>query len=553
MRRSHAVLAAVSALVVLAGAGVFWLLRPGGGPEDTAEKFLAAWQRGDTAAMRALTQNPPADLPQQVTRLRDDLGAVRQQFTVSSIGDEKDGRAGGSFRARFTLAGDRVWAYDGRLSFVQRDDEWLVDWSPHVLYPTLEDGQRLRAARTWPARAKILGADGSDLALSSSGSVAQLIGTLGPATAEAAKKIGAPYQKGDSVGLDGLQRQYERRLAGDPALAVQIVGADGKAVKTLQRFGGKAGQPLQTTLDPKVQEAAGEAFGGVSKPASMVVLRPSTGEILGLVNQPGGYNRALMGRYPPGSTFKVVTAAALVAGGLNVGTRVGCPATTSVNGQTVKNAGHESFGTISFREAFAHSCNTTMVRMAADRLDDKRLAGMAERFGFNKPIIAGLPAERASFPATKSSNGLAMAAIGQGEVLTSPLNMASVAAAAASGTWRSPRLVDAALTSQAVDAGGHKPQAPLRLDAGVKAALQNQLMPAVVSEGTGADAGFPPGSAGKTGTAEFGTARAGQDPPTHAWFIGYRGDLAFAVIVEDGGSGPEAAAPIGAKLLRAVG
>ncbi|MFC6934006.1 penicillin-binding transpeptidase domain-containing protein [Actinomadura yumaensis] len=284
----------------------------------------------------------------------------------------------------------------------------------------------------------------------------------------------------------------------------------------------------------------------MDKPASLVAVRASTGEILAAANKPGGYNRALMGRYPPGSTFKVVTAAALVAGGMDPRTPVGCPATTSIGGRTFKNSEYEKFGTVPLREAFAHSCNTTFARLAVDKLGEKRLAQVAAQFGFNAPVIAGLPAVRAAFPDAKDDTALASAAFGQGEVLTSPLNMASVAAAAAGGTWRSPRLVDASLASQAADAGGREPEPPHRLEPAVERALHS-LMPAVVSEGTASKVDFPSGTAGKTGTAEFGS---GKEPPTHAWFIGYRGDLAFAVIVEGGGTGAGAAAPIAASFLK---
>ncbi|MFG2007367.1 penicillin-binding transpeptidase domain-containing protein [Spirillospora sp. NPDC048911] len=549
MSKSRKVIALAAALAVLLGGGAaWWLLKGDDGPGDTAKDYLAAWQRGDVAAMRALTADPPADFDKRFAQLREDLGVVRQKYEPGSIGKPKDGAAGGSYEATLTLAGNRDWSYVGMLPFTKRDGEWRVAWSPQVIYPALKEGQRLKAARTWPARAGITAADGSSLEQSSSGSVQQLAGPVSPATADAAKKLGAPYRQGDPVGADGLQRQYERRLAGTPALAVQIVGADGKAVKTVQRFGGKDGRLVRTTLDPKVQKAAGEALAGVGKSASMVALRPSTGEILAVANKPGGYNRALMGRYPPGSTFKVVTAAALVADGLDAQSRVPCPATTNVGGRQFKNYKNEDFGTVSFRDAFAHSCNTTFARLAVDKLGQKRLAQVAAQFGFNAPVIAGLPAVRASFPQAKDDTAFASASFGQGEVLTSPLNMASVAAAAASGTWRSPRLVDAALASQAVDAGGRKPEQPHQLEPGVRRALRT-LMPAVVKEGTAANVDFPAGTAGKTGTAEFGS---GAEPPTHAWFIGYRGDVAFAVIVEDGGTGAEAAAPIAAKFLRGL-
>lgn len=554
MRRSRvvtsrpAIAAAIALMAVIVGAGTVWFLSRGDDPRDTAERYLAAWSGGDFAAMKALTDRPPADFEKRLTGMRDELGVTRQRFTVAAIGSPDGDKAGGSYSAELTLAGDRTWKYEGAMPFVKRDGTWLVAWSPQLMHPSLKEGQRLRAARAWPDRAAVLAVDGSDLSGSPSGSAQQLAGPLGPASAEAAKKLGAPYREGDVVGAGGLQQQYERRLAGTPALAVQIVDADGKPVKTLQRFGGADGKPLKTTVDPKVQAAAGKALGDVRKNASMVAVRPSTGEILAVANKPGGYNRALMGRYPPGSTFKVVTAAALVADGVGVGTKVGCPATTTVGGRSFHNYQYEDFGTIPFRDAFAHSCNTTFARLAVDRLGEKRLAEVASQFGFNAPIIAGLPAVRAAFPKNKDETAFASASFGQGKVLTSPLNMASVAAAAADGTWRSPRLVDAALASQAADAGGRKPVPPKKLEPAVEKAL-HALMPAVVSEGTASGVGFPSGTAGKTGTAEFGS---GKNPPTHAWFIGYRKDVAFAVIVEGGGTGAEAAAPIAAKFLKGL-
>jgi len=543
MRRSRVVTAVVAALAVFVGAGAWWLLRGEAGPEGTAKSYLAAWERGDFAAMRELTADPPADFEKRFAQLRSDLGVVRQRYEVASAKKNGGDKGGGSFNATLTLSGDRTFSYLGMLPFVKRDGKWRVKWSPQVIHPSLNEGQRLTAARSWPLRAGITDASGESLVGSTSGSVQQLAGPVSPATDDLAQLLGEVV----GGGADRLQKQYERRLAGTPAVAVQIVGEDGKAVKTLQRYGGKEGQPLRTTIDSNLQQAAGQALADVSKPASLVALRPSTGEILAVANKPGGYNRALLGRYPPGSTFKVVTAAALVAGGLDARSSVPCPATTTVGGRSFKNYKHEDFGTVSFRDAFAHSCNTTFARLAVDKLGEKRLAQVAGQFGFNAPIIGGLPAARASFPDNKDDTAFASASFGQGQVLTSPLNMASVAAAAASGTWRTPRLVDAALASQGVDAGGRKPEPPHALEPAVKKALHT-LMPAVVSEGTAKDVAFPAGTAGKTGTAEFGS---GDNPPTHAWFIGYRGDLAFAVVVEGGGTGAEAAAPIAASFLKA--
>ncbi|MEV5575762.1 penicillin-binding transpeptidase domain-containing protein [Spirillospora sp. NPDC052269] len=542
--------AAVAAAVgVLVGAGVFWWLGGDDGPKDTAGKFTAAWSRGDYAAMRDLTANAPADLTTRLAKQRDDLGATAQEYTVASVGKPKGGEAGGAYSARLTLAGGSTWSYDGTIGFTKSGGKWKVDWSPTVLYPTLKEGQRLSASRTWPSRGQVSYADGSSMEGSPSGSVQQIVGPVGPATDEAAKKLGAPYRKGDPVGVDGLSKQYEKRLAGTPALTVRIVDSGGRTVSTLKRFGGKDGQPLRTTIDPRTQRAAGQALTGADKPASIVALRPSTGEILAIANKPGGLNRALLGHYPPGSTFKVVTAAALVAGGMDAQTPVPCPATINVGGRTFKNYQHESFGTVPLRDSFAHSCNTTFAQLAVQKLGQQKLTSVAQQFGFNAPIVGGLPAVRATFPASKDDTAFASQAFGQGEVLTSPLNMASVAGAAADGTWRTPRVVPADLASKAADAGGRKPEPPHRLDPAVKTALHS-LMPAVVTEGTAHVVSFPSGTAGKTGTAEFG---GGDNPPTHAWFIGYRGDLAFAVIVEGGGTGAEAAAPIAATFLRSVG
>ena len=142
----------------------------------------------------------------------------------------------------------------------------------------------------------------------------------------------------------------------------------------------------------------------------------------------------------------------------------------------------------------------------------------------------------------------------------SPLQMALVAATAAEGRWHQPRLVSGEAaqpggsgtdtsTGPGSASGGVEPaRSPDPLDPKVAGTLR-ALMRQVVTEGTAAGAGLPAGVAGKTGTAEFGT---GDPLPTHAWFIGFRGDLAFAVIVEDGGVGGEVAAPAAARFLRAL-
>jgi cell division protein FtsI/penicillin-binding protein 2 len=380
-------------------------------------------------------------------------------------------------------------------------------------------------------------------------STALLVGRVGDATAEDLKELGAPYQPGDRVGHGGFEQAFERQLAGTPGGEVRLVtqpaggaapGQDDATGQVLHSFPAKRGSPVHTTIDPRVQRAAEQALTGVGKPAALVAMKPSTGEVRAAVNWPlgGTFNRALIGRYPPGSTFKVVTAAALLGGGLQPDDQVTCPQKAVVGGRSFRNFEGEVLGAISFTKAFADSCNTAFVQLADRRLDGAKLAAAAERFGFGAEPSAGLPAITGRFPTPGDDAELAAAAIGQGRVVVSPLLMAGVAGAVDAGTWRPPRLAAEAKTAE-----------PRPLDPRVAAGLRG-LMRAVVREGTAAPARLPGGTAGKTGTAEFGT---GDPLPTHAWFIGFRGDLALAVVVDGGGVGGRVAAPIAARFLGALG
>jgi cell division protein FtsI/penicillin-binding protein 2 len=176
----------------------------------------------------------------------------------------------------------------------------------------------------------------------------------------------------------------------------------------------------------------------------------------------------------------------------------------------------------------------------ADQLPNDALEKAATRFGFNAQWSLPLPSARGTFPTPRDGAERAASAIGQGRVLASPAQMASVAAAVASGQWHAPMLTTPAL-------GATPKVAPL--DPAVIAALRAFMAGVEQPGGTAAGAGLPAGTLGKTGTAEFGNANP---PATHAWFIGYRGNLAFAVIVEGGGVGGQVAAPLAAKFLAAL-
>jgi cell division protein FtsI/penicillin-binding protein 2 len=371
------------------------------------------------------------------------------------------------------------------------------------------------------------------------GATGQLVGTVGEVTADRLKQLGAPYRVGDQAGLSGLQAAYERRLAGTPAVDVGI--SDGTKFKSLKHVAGHRGADVKLTIDARTQQAAEAALSGVAQPAALVAIDVPSGQLRAIVSKPdGGFNRAIAGSYPPGSTFKIITSAALLANGSTGSTPAPCPATITVYGRTFKNFEGEAAGALDLANAFKISCNNAFIGLA-DKLPPNTLRDTAGLFGFNEKWSLPVESAEGSFPPPIDRAELAASAIGQGRVLASPMQMASVAAAVASGRWRAPALV-----SQP------KPSSPKvkAIDPAVLAELRAFMASVPQQGGTAAGAGLPPGTLGKTGTAEFGS---GNPPKTHAWFVGYRGNVAFAVVVEGGGVGGRVAAPLAAKFLNALG
>ncbi|MCX4662011.1 penicillin-binding transpeptidase domain-containing protein [Streptomyces uncialis] len=507
------------ALVVLAGGGTAaWSLLGGddGKPDArtaAVDGFLDAWARGDADRAGAHTDRPAA-ASARLTKLAEDLPARK----VSLVRGTSTDQGGHRFRATFRLPGGGTWAYDSSAPVVRADGRWVVRWSPAVLHPRLTEGSELALRPDTGNRGELRAADGSPL------------DGLAPAL------VGSP-------GKSGLQYRYDKRLAGRPADSVAIVGTStGRTLATLHTAEGRRGEPVRTTLDPAVQRAAERALKGLDKNAAVVAVRPSTGEILAAAdNPPTGANRSLRGRYAAGSDFKVITAAALIGKGVRGDTPVPCPRYERVNGQRFENQDLFALPAGStFREGFARSCNTGIIGLR-DRLDDDSLSEAAGWFGIGPEWNAGATTYDGSVPRTTGENDKAAAMIGQGRVEASPLVMASVAATVKDGTFRQPVLVP--------DAAGKRAKATAPLPAGTAAELRS-LMRAVVTEGSGeALRGLPGEPGAKTGTAEFGTD---SPPRTHAWFIGYQGDLAFSVLIEDGGSGGADAGPVAAEFLEAV-
>lgn len=369
-----------------------------------------------------------------------------------------------------------------------------------------------------------------------------LLGTVGDATADIVKASNGAYAAGDVVGLPGLQAAMNKRLSGAATTSVVVRMAGGQLVDTLKTFPGSPGTPVKTTIDVATQTAAEKALAHETKPAALVAVDTRTGAILAAANTPDAtsFDRALVGHYAPGSTFKLVTTYALLGSGVTPSQIIPCPAKVTVNGKVFANFEGESNGSPSFADDFAHSCNTAFIG-ASRRLPDDALPKAAASLGIGARWKLPLDSFSGSVPSPDGEVEHAADAIGQGKVETSPLGMALVAAAIADGTPHAPALMTSPAQPPAAAA---KP-----LDAGRLAALR-AMMRRVVTSGTAAGAHLPAGTFGKTGTAEFGTDNP---PKTHAWFVGYRGHVAFAVLVEGGGVGGEVAAPIAATFLRLLG
>jgi cell division protein FtsI/penicillin-binding protein 2 len=374
-----------------------------------------------------------------------------------------------------------------------------------------------------------------------------LLGRVGPVTKEIMDKNPGKFQIGDLVGTGGLQQRYEDTLRGKAGIAVVIPGATAGAEKVLFNVDPTTGATLKTTLDIATQDAAEKALAPeTAHRSSIVALRISDGAVLALANGPAApdLNLALTAQVPPGSTLKMVTAvAALTAGTVNANTGVACPPTLTVDGATFKNSHNLTIpGAPPLHTDFARSCNTAFASLA-DKLGTDGLAGTAANLGIGVPWDLGADVFTGKVSAGGSKSEQAAAAFGQGTTQVSPITLAGAAAAVNRGQWKQPHLItDPAPAKPAPDGPELKPD--------VRAAMA-AMMREVVTGGTASALKSVKGAPvyGKTGTAEFATGST----QTHSWFIGWRGDVAFAVFVESGGLSTEAAVPIAGRFFGFLG
>ncbi|ATL30455.1 penicillin-binding transpeptidase domain-containing protein [Streptomyces formicae] len=387
-------------------------------------------------------------------------------------------------------------------------------------------------------------------------------------------------------GTTFLENAEDDILSGtDPMLAPLPLWND---ITRAQNPGGK----VVTTIKSAVQQAAYAGLGG--KKGAVAAIEPSTGKILALVSTPSYdperlsgtsksvadswaelngsaakpmLNRAIRQTYPPGSTFKVVTAAAALDAGvvtdLDAATKSPNPYTLPGTSTQLTNE-VDGCTNASLRYAFEWSCNTAFAKLGVDTgLSD--MAGTARNFGFNDSGLR-IPSSVAAsnFDTSMDKAQLALSAIGQYDTRATPLQMAMVAAAVANGgSVKSPYLVDRTTTrdGDVVDTTGTK---TLRQAMNPATAMQlREMMTDVVEEGTGTNAAIPGATVGgKTGTAQHGIDNSGTP---YAWFVSWAqaadsGEpaVAVAVVVEDAAadrgdiSGGGSAAPIAKAVMEAA-
>ncbi|MFA1539798.1 penicillin-binding transpeptidase domain-containing protein [Actinomadura monticuli] len=344
----------------------------------------------------------------------------------------------------------------------------------------------------------------------------ELVGALGPATADRLQQVGAPYQPGDTIGVSGIQLLQQRRLAGTPTVRVVAQDETGKNTEELRSWEGLQPEAVQTTLDPGYQARADFALAELPYAASMVVVRPSTGEVLAASNHgTNGENRAFEGHYPPGLTFGIVSAEALFSQArLNQSTETSCPGSLTVGGKTFTNTAR---GDTTLANAFAASCKTTLAQLGA-KLDGPALVREAAQFGIGKNWGLSVPAFTGSVPTPANDGDKAAVMVGEGGVEVSPLSMALVAAAAQNGSWRPPYVLkDIQKTVQAPPPQNLPSESIVNL---------KRVLSRTATRGNAHGARV---SSGVVGVAALATSGG----RTISWFVGSDGDdRAFAIAVE---------------------
>ena len=454
------------------------------------------------------------------------------------------------------------------LTFVQGPEGWQLRWTPEAVYPELGANGSLRIERSLGPRGRITGDDGLVWAETRDDGVrvypqealaGQVVGYVGEVTAEDLDRLPAEagYRAGDVIGRSGLESGAEELLRGTPGWTLFADGDDGTAV--LHETEMVPGADLAITIRPEVQSAAEAALAPYAQAATAVV-EPGSGDVWALASapafnpnsltlgttldgvalspagQPQIFNKAVLGAYPAGSSFKPFTlAAALKTGVVTPSSTRACPPTWQYGDFTFRNyLDHTLPGQVGLAESMAFSCNTTYMPLALEvyEVEETALTDLLFEFGFGAPTGIGFLVEEIGIvpdDAWLAENGRGgysgfeqiQLAIGQGAFLGTPLQLANAYAAIGNGgTLWQPRIVTAATLPDGTEVMSVEPTAIREISVSDEdLAFVTDTLLAVTTlpygTGTAAFAGFGIPVAGKSGTAETGT------PDPHAWFPAY--------------------------------
>jgi transpeptidase family protein/MecA-like transpeptidase family protein len=552
------------------------------GPSPAAEEFFAALAKGDTGGASALTDRPEdarAALNEAWKGLQ--ASSLDAQVTGSKFAEDT-GTV--SYRYTWHLPKNRTWTYDGQLNMARNEGRWEVRWAATGLHPKLGEHQTFALRAEPPRRASVNERSGTDVLVPGNlyhfALDARLAGAYLMTTATAVVDALRPFdntldaqrlaeEASSSPGPLSLitLRQSDRDqvaavlgerpglvitpqaelLPTDETFAPAIISEVKKAV--VDDLDGQAGwrivsvnqngadsdilnevapapsPSITISLDRAVQNAAQNAVDGIGgKKAMIVAIKPSTGEILAVAQNADADAdgpAATTGLYPPGSTFKIITAGAAIERDMATpNTLLGCPGTVDIGHRTVPNYGGFDLGVVPMSRAFASSCNTTFAELAS-QMPPRGLTQAAAQYGIGADYtVEGISTVTGSVPPTVNLAERTEDGFGQGKVLVSPFGMAMAAATVAAGKTPVPQLIEGRQTAVT---GDQSPITPKMLD-GLR-----PMMQLVVTNGTAKDLNGMGDVRGKTGEAEF-------EGGSHSWFAGYRGDMAFAALIVGGGS-----------------
>jgi peptidoglycan glycosyltransferase len=538
---------------------------PGAPDRDAAKRFVDAWEQRDFGAMyREL--NPASQRSIEINDFviayhdAEDVATLRS-LDASSPGDSRSSDGKSVVPVDVTAETVDFGPVEAEIALPYVDGG--IAWDPSLVFPGLRRGEHLESEIELAPRAPILAADGSPLA---EGPAQARAHPLGSAAIDVTGEVGIAEEMDPTelarhgfaadtpVGVSGLERAFNARLAGKPGGSLLAIADAGGSARIIAKSEPRPGAAVKTTIDPDLQSAAVSALAG--RAGGIALLDARNGDVRALAGQ------AFSAPQPPGSTFKTVTTtAALQKGVVSLDDEFEITNGVNVGGRFIENANGEYCGG-SFREAFAESCNADFAPLGP-KIGNDYLVATAERFGFNSPptlyapdvVARAEPAESTIPTEIGDELDLGVSAIGQGEVLATPLEMASVAQTIGNGGVREPTSIVANEKLRPQDES-------VRVMSKRVADQLTELMVGVVTSGTGYAGAIPEAQvAGKTGTAELGP-RPGQENSPHpqqrkdAWFAAFapaeKAQLAIGVLlIEAEAAGGEVAAPAAAAVLSA--